>query len=71
MTEKYFDIVAIHPISNRETTFREVPACHIRQNESGESRFTYNYHFDNVEAIKVTEVPEQRLKNLANEYPDL
>jgi 6-phosphogluconolactonase (cycloisomerase 2 family) len=79
MTEKYFDVVAVHPITKRETTFCEVPACHLRQNESGETLFTYNYHFDSVEVIKVTEVPEQRLINLSadyatqadNEYPDL
>ena len=71
MTEKYFDVVAVQPITKRETTFCEVPACHLRQNESGETLFTYNYHFDSVEVIKVTEVPEQRLINLANEYPDL
>ncbi len=71
MTEKHFDVLAISPITGRETTFREVPECHLRQNDSGEMLFTYNYHFDSVEVIKVTQVPEQRLINLANEYPDL
>ena len=71
MTEKYFDVVAISPITGRETTFREIPESHLRQNESGETLFTYNHHFDSVETIKVTRVPEQRLINLSKVFPDL
>ena len=71
MTEKYFDVVAISPITGQETTFLEIPECQLRQNESGETLFTYNYHFDSVETIKVTQVSEQRLINLSKVYPDL
>lgn len=68
---KFYDVLAISPITNRETTFRETPAAHLRVNEHGEMLFRYNHHFDSVEVITATLVPEQRLKNLVNEYPDL
>ena len=68
---KFYDVLAIRPITGRETTFREAPASSLRVNEHGETLFRYNHHFDSVEVITATLVPEQRLKNLVNEYPDL
>ena len=68
---KFYDVLAISPITRRETTFRETPASSLRVNEHGETLFRYNYHFDSVEVITATLVPEQRLINLSNEYPDL
>ncbi len=68
---KFYDVLAISPITGRETTFRETPASSLRVNADGETLFRYNHHFDSVEVITATLVPEQRLINLANEYPDL
>ena len=68
---KSYDVLAISPITGRETTFREVSACKLRQNDSGEILFTYNHHFDSVEVITATLVPEERLRSLVKEYPDL
>jgi hypothetical protein len=81
---KSYDVLAISPITGRETTFREVSACKLRQNdpdakdevyfvnrESGEILFIYNHHFDSVEVITATLVPEERLRSLVKEYPDL
>ncbi len=68
---KFYDVLAISPITGRETTFRETPASSLRVNEDGELLFCYNHHFHSVEVITATLVPEQRLKNLVNEYPDL
>jgi len=67
---KYFDVMAISPITKRYTVFREVPASSLRQNDSGETLFRYNYHFDSVEVIAANAVPESRLRALENE-PDL
>ena len=68
---KFYDVLAISPITGRETTFRETPASSLRVNEDGEMIFRYNHYFDSVEVITATLVPEQRLINLANEYPNL
>jgi len=68
---KFYDVLAISPITGRETTFRETPTSSLRVNEHGETLFRYNHHFDSVEVITATLVPEQRLINLSNEYPDL
>ena len=68
---KFYDVLAISPITGRETTFRETPASSLRVSVDGETLFRYNHHFDSVEVITATLVPEQRLINLANEYPDL
>lgn len=64
---KYFDVVAISPITQRETVFREVPASSLRQNDSGETLFCYTWH-GSVEVIAANVVPESRLQALEREY---
>ena len=66
MTTKFYDIKAISPITKRETTFREVPGYHLRQNDSGELLFRYNHHFDSVEVITATFVPEAQMEAMEN-----
>ena len=61
MTTKEFDVLAIHPVTNRETTFRDVSADSLFTNEHGETRYRYNHHHNDVETISVTEVSQARL----------
>ena len=61
MTTKEFDVLAIHPVTNRETTFRDVSADSLFTNEHGETRYRYNHHYTDVETISVTEVSQARL----------
>ncbi len=65
MTTKEFDVLAIHPVTNRETTFRDVSADSLFTNEHGETRYRYNHHHNDVETISVTEVPQARRDAMA------
>ncbi len=61
MTTKEFDVLAIHPVTNRETRFLNVSQDSLFTNEHGETRFRYNHHHNDVETISVTEVTQARL----------
>ena len=61
MTRKEFDVLAIHPVTNRETRFLNVSADSLFTNEHGETRYRYNHHYTDVETISVTEVTQARL----------
>jgi len=65
MTTKEFDVLAIHPTTGRETTFRSVSADSLFTNEHGETRYRYNHHYNDVETINVTEVPQARRDAMA------
>jgi len=65
MTTKEFDVLAIDPTTGRETRFRDVSADSLFTNEHGETRFRYNHHYNNVETISVTEVPQARRDAMA------
>ena len=53
-TMKFYNVLAISPITGRETTFREVPASQLRVNEHGETLFRYNDFYNTVEVITAT-----------------
>ena len=59
--KKHFDVLAIHPVYGRETTFRTVGEDSLFTNEHGETRFRYNHYHNNVETISVTEVPQSKM----------
>ena len=59
--KKHFDVFAISPVTGRETTFRSVGEDQLFTNEHGETRFRFNPHYNNVETISVTEVPQEKL----------
>jgi hypothetical protein len=59
--KKHFDVLAIHPIAGRETTFCTVGEDRLFTNEHGETRFRYNHRYNNVETISVTEVPQAKM----------
>jgi len=59
--QKRFDVLAISPVTNRETTFRSVPADQLFTNEHGETRFRFNHHYTDVETISVTQVSQDLL----------
>ena len=61
MTRKAFDVIVIHPVTNRETRFLNVSQDSLSTNEHGETRFRYNHHHNDVETISVTEVSQARL----------
>ncbi len=60
-TKKHFDVFAISPVTGRETTFRSVGEDQLFTNEHGETRFRFNHHYNNVETISVTEVPQEKM----------
>ena len=63
---KFYDVTAISPITGRETTYHDVPACHLSQNDSGELRFVFSNFFDTVEVITATLSGEEKQRQ-----PDL
>ena len=58
---KRFDVKAIDPTTGRPTTFRSVSRDQLRQNDSGETVFRYNDHYDSCEVISVVEIPQEKL----------
>ena len=66
--KKNFDVLAIHPVTGRETTFRTVGQDSLFTNEHGETRFRYNHHYNNVETISVTEVPQSKMDAMARYF---
>ena len=59
--QKQFDVKAIDPTTGRPTTFRSVSRDQLRQNDSGETVFRYNDHYNSCEVISVVEVPQEKL----------
>ena len=55
-TMKYFNVLAIDPISDRERTFENVPRDRIRYNEHGEATLYYNSDYPDCEVITEWEV---------------
>ena len=66
--KKHFDVLAIHPVYGRETTFRTVGEDQLFTNEHGETRFRYNHHYNNVETISVTRVPQSKMDAMARYF---
>ena len=64
---KRFDVKAIDPETNRPCTFKSVGRDRLFQNESGETRFRYNYVTD-CEVIEVKEVPQSELDAMASYF---
>ena len=64
-TKKHFDVLAIDPTTGRETTFCTVGQDQLFTNEHGETRFRFNHHYNNVETISVTEVPQAKMDAMA------
>ena len=64
---KHFDVKAIDPETNRPCTFKHVGRDRLFQNESGETRFRYNYVTD-CEVIEVKEVPQSELDAMASYF---
>ena len=60
-TVKKFNVIAIDPTNNQQTTFESVHADQLFQNEDGETRFRYNHHHNNVEVITATEIPQSKI----------
>ena len=67
-TKKQFDVLAIHPIAGRETTFCTVGQDQLFTNEHGETRFRFNHHYNDVETISVTEVPQSKMDAMARYF---
>ena len=65
---KSFDVKAIDPITNRPCTFRSVSRDQLRQNDSGETVFRYNDHYDSCEVISVVEVPQAKMDSMARYF---
>ena len=64
-TKKQFDVKAIDPCTGRPCTFKHVSRDRLRQNDSGETVFRYNDHYDSCEVISVVEVPQAELDAMA------
>ena len=67
-TKKHFDVLAIDPTTGRETTFKTVGQDQLFTNELGETRFRFNHHYNNVETISVTEVPQATMDSMARYF---
>ena len=67
-TKKHFDVFAISPVTGRETTFRSVGEDQLFTNEHGETRFRFNHHYNDVETISVTEVPQSKMDSMARYF---
>lgn len=65
---KRFDVKAIDPTTGRPTTFRSVSRDQLRQNDSGETVFRYNDHYNSCEVISVAEVPQAKLDAMASYF---
>ncbi len=65
---KRFDVKAIDPTTNRPCTFRSVSRDQLRQNDSGETVFRYNDHYNSCEVISVVEVPQAKLDAMASYF---
>lgn len=63
---KFYDVTAISPITGRETTYHDVPACHLSQNDSGELQFVFSNFFEPIEVITATLSSEEK-----EQQPDL
>ena len=55
--QKEFDVVAISPVNNRETTFRSVPAEYINISTDGIT-FEFNNFYPAVPVISMVEVSQ-------------
>ena len=66
--KKNFDVLAISPVTGRETTFKTVGEDQLFTNEHGETRFRYNWHYNDVETISVTEVPQSKMDAMARYF---
>lgn len=58
---KQFDVTFIQPWNGRPCKAVEVFANRLRQNDSGETVFSYNDHYNACEVVEVVEVPQSRL----------
>jgi hypothetical protein len=67
-TKKHFDVTIICPIRGNEVTHKHVSSDSLRQNDSGETVFRYNDHYDSCEVISVVEVPQSKMDAMARYF---
>ena len=61
MTNKQFDVKFIQPWNGRPCTAKEVSSDQLSQNDSGETVFRYNDHYNACEVVSVKEVSQSYL----------
>ena len=66
--KKHFDVKIICPIRGNEVTHKHVSSDSLRQNDSGETVFRYNDHYDSCEVISVVEVPQSTMDAMARYF---
>lgn len=59
--QKQFDVTFIQPWNGRPCKAVEVSRDTLSQNDSGETVFRYNHHYNACEVVEVVEVPQSRL----------